>query len=203
MGLIRIRMEPSQRALSPRAERLIADADRRLDTLVAAGLHERLPHFAPSDYALVHGVLAALAERGYERERFLEWGSALGAIAGLAADLGFSAHGIEIDPELVDVSRHLLADHGLRVEIAEGSFVPDGHEVPGGLGDPDSDNLASGASGYDELQRDLDEFRIVFAYPWPGVEPVFFDLFDECAAPGAVLVTNHGLDGIQVRRKKG
>ena len=201
MSLAPVRLPETAAAPPARVLRFLADVDARLDALVEAGLHERLPHFAPSDYPLVWRTLAAVADSGERRERFLEWGSALGAVAGMASALGFRASGIEIDAELADASRTLLARHGLSVEIVEGSFVPDGHEVPAGLDDPDTDNLAQGRAAYEELGRGLDEFRVVYAYPWPGLADAFFDLFDRHAAPGALLVTYPGRGGILVHRR--
>ncbi len=204
MTLARLRVRADASPLPARIARLLADADVRLDALVADGLLTRLPHFAPSDYALVHGVLARIVTHGERGERMLEWGSGLGVIAGMAASLGLRASGIELDGALAEASRALLAAHALDVEIAEGSFLPEDYEAPAHLDESDSHSLARrGADGYEVLGRDLDEFRIVYAYPWPGVEPVFFHLFDTCAAPGALLVTYHGLDGCQVRRKRG
>ncbi len=200
MSLERVDVTPVAGAPPARVERLLLDVDGRLDALVAAGLHTRLPHFAPSDYPLVWGTLAALAQGAERGERFLEWGSALGAVAGMAATLGFRAAGIEIDPALCAASRDVLATHGLRVDIGEGSFIPDDHEIPGELDDPESANLLSGEAAYDELGIELDEFRLVFAYPWPGLEPVFFDVFERHAAPGALLLSYHGLDGVHVHR---
>ena len=73
--------------------------------------------FVPSDYWVVHGVLAALP-----RGRFSEWGSGIGIATGLAGLLGFEAHGIEIHPELADASRLLLADFGIAATIDTGSY---------------------------------------------------------------------------------
>jgi len=201
MTLRRVDRVPPPSRPSARVLRLLEDADRRLDALLEDGLRARLPNFAPSDHRLVHDWLADLAAGELRGERFLEWGSALGVVAGMAADLGLRASGIEIEPRFVEASRDLLGSHGLAVEIAQGSFVPEGHDVPPELDDPESHTLLSGCCGYQALERDLDEFRLVFAYPWPGMGGVLFDLFERHAAPGALLLTYHGLDGCQLRRK--
>ncbi len=187
--------------LPERAAAFLADADRQLDALLAGGLRETLPCFAPSDHALVGRTFAALVDQGLRGEHLLEWGSALGEATGLASLLGFRASGIELEPSLVAASRRLLSDHGIDAEIAEGSFVPDGYEAPSDVGDPDTLNVRDGVAAYDELGRDIDDFAVVFSYPWPGDEELHFDLFAEHAATGALLVTYHGMDGVRVQRR--
>ena len=78
--------------------------------------------FVPSDYAVVHGVLAA-----QRRGRFEEWGSGIGIGTGLAELLGFEARGIELHPALAEASRELLADFGLSATIATGDYFQIDH----------------------------------------------------------------------------
>ena len=121
-------------------------------------------------------------------------------MAGMATSLGFRAAGIEISSVLAAESREALATHGLDVEIAVGSFLPEDYEIPPALDAADSQTIQEGADGYGgTLGRDIDEFDVVFAYPWPGMDEVFCHLFDNYAAPGACLVTYHGLDGCRVQ----
>jgi len=54
---------------------------------------------------------------------------------------------------------------------------------------------------YDRLERDLDEFDVVFAYPWPEEEKLYRKLFLRHAAEGAVLVVYGQLDGVRALRK--
>jgi hypothetical protein len=48
---------------------------------------------------------------------------------------------------------------------------------------------------------DLDDFDIVFAYPWPDEDRMTADLFYRYAAEDALLITFRGGDDICVRRK--
>ncbi len=201
MALEELGVTPDPAPPSARVVRLLADVDARFDGLLAGGLHTRLPNFAPADYGQVHGVLAALARTSVRGERFLEWGSALGAVAGMAAALGFRSCGIELDAEMAETSRELLAAHGLDVEIVQGSFMPEGHEIPADLDDPDTATLRPGVAAYDLLGRDLDEFAVIYAYPWPDMREAFLDMFDTHAADGALLVTFEGRDGCHVHRR--
>ena len=61
--------------------------------------------------------------------------------------------------------------------------------------------MSPGEAAYDDLGRDLDEFAVVFSYPWPGAEPLHFEIFETHAAQGALLVTWHGADGVAVHRR--
>ena len=185
---------------APTLRTFLDDADAALDALIAEGLHLRLPNFAPAEFDVVHATLAALAGGPLRGERFLEWGSALGGITGMAAALGFRASGIEIDAEMAERSRALLATHGLDAEIVTGSFVPDGYDVPPEFDDPDTATLQDGRAAYEALEREIEDFSIVYAYPWPDMEEAFHDLFDRHAAPGALFVT-YGSDGCRVFRK--
>lgn len=53
------------------------------------------------------------------------------------------------------------------------------------------------------LQREPDDWDVVFAYPWPGEEHVIERLFDRYAAAGALLVTYRTEKGTRVQRKSG
>ena len=48
---------------------------------------------------------------------------------------------------------------------------------------------------------DLNDFDVIFAYPWPDEESLTADLFERCGRAGAVLVTYHTSDELRIRRK--
>jgi hypothetical protein len=101
----------------------------------------------------------------------------------------------------VDVAEALARQHRITTQFIRGSFIPPGAEPR--LESPDDVTwlTTTGPDGYHELQLDPDDFDVVFAYPWPGEEQTIFDLFDDCAATGALLLTFHGQDGIRLQRK--
>jgi hypothetical protein len=143
--------------------------------------------FIPSDYERV--VEALLPFRG-SRLRFLEWGSAAGVIT-IAADLlGFEAFGIEIDGELVEMGRSLAARMGSHAHFAEGSFLPAGYTFKPRSGDGRTGTIGRAASGYLALGRSLDEFDLVYAYPWDGEQPMMLDLMRRFGSPEAVFLMN-------------
>jgi hypothetical protein len=152
--------------------------------------------FVPADYERVlEGLLAA---RG-PGLRFLEWGSATGVITIMADLLGFEAYGIELDPGLVDVARGLAARHGSNARFAAGSFIPSGYRYRPADGDGRLGTIGHGASAYPDLQHPLDDFDVVYAYPWGGEEGMMIDLMRAYGARGARLLM-HGPEGVKVYR---
>jgi len=183
--------------LPERVRAFIVDGEERI-----ARFGRALPGFVPSDHVLVYRALLAL--RGGDAlsgTRFCEWGSGLGIVAGLAASCGYEAHAIEIEGDLVAAGEELSADHELEVEHVAGTFVPEGSEdLAVGAGE-DLDWLQQGgADGHELLDRDPDEFDLIFAYPWPGEEEIVFSLFERHAGSGALLLTYHGLEGLRAQR---
>jgi hypothetical protein len=149
--------------------------------------------FMPANYERVLDGLVAIRAPGL---RFLEWGSATGVIAILADLLGFEAYGIELDPELVDISRALAARHGSGARFAAGSLFPaDYHYLPPD-GDTRTGTLGDGVSAYDELGLSLADFDVVYGYPWDGEDPVMHDVMRSHGAPGARLLLQSGVRGL-------
>lgn len=161
------------------------------------------PGFVASDYELVYRTLRTLRRAEPDLRRFCEWGSGLGVVAGLASQLGFQAYGIELDLRLVAASQRLLAAHRLSPTIVGGSFVPASYRLRDAATDLDARTVWSGPDAYQDLDCDLDDFHVVFAYPWPTEEEHYQDVFRRGADYGAVLVTYVGTDGIRAFRKVG
>jgi hypothetical protein len=49
---------------------------------------------------------------------------------------------------------------------------------------------------------DINDFDMVFAYPWPGEQHVIERLFDRFAADGALLMTYNGTEGVRLFRRR-
>lgn len=156
---------------------------------------QRFHPFMPSDYERVLRALLSLRGPGL---RFLEWGSATGVITIMADLLGFEAYGIEIDPELVATARDLAERSESDARFAVGSFLPDGYEWKPDSGDGRLGTIGRGASGYPELGRGLEDFDLVFAFPWEGEAPIMHDLMQRRAGSGASLLLYHSTEGVQV-----
>ena len=173
-------------ALPGDVRRFLREADRRIERFCQA---HWAPGFVASDFARVYAGLRRLEASDLAPGRcFCEWGSGFGVVCCLASMLGFDAWGIEIRGELVDASRRLAEDFGLPAEFALGSFVP---PVAG----------LTGRGGYEEIGLDVEDFDLIFAYPWPDEERRTAGLFHRHAHPGALLLTYHGGDELRLRRK--
>lgn len=168
----------------------------RLDALCADGraiferfdrdVRERGFHpFVAADYDVVRPVLLGLHAPG---QRFLEWGSATGIITVMADLIGFDACGIELDSSLVATARAVAARHGSRARFVAGSFLPTGYAYRTPDGDGRTGTIDDGASGYLALGRALEDFDVVFGYPWDGEEPVMRDVMRRYGGRDALLL---------------
>ena len=190
------------RTIPPDVEALILDAERRAEAFGERPGEALVVSFVQSDLRRAWRVLTWIRERGLvPGRRFCEWGSGLGAVALLAARAGFWACGIEVEGDLVEIARSLASDHHLDVEFARGSFLPEDADVS----PQDMEEFAwincSADPAYEELGLDLDEFDLIYGFPWPGEQAVLYDLFDAYASPGAYLMTQHGIEGTRLHRK--
>ena len=178
----------------------------RLDSLLEEGREiwdrfdreVRQQHWHPFVAADYQSVLEALLAFRAPGLRFLEWGSATGVITIMADLLGFEAYGIELDPGLVDVARDLAERHGSGARFAVGSFLPSGSQWRASNGDTRPGTIGHGASAYPELGHPLDDFDLVYAYPWSGEEPLMQDLMQRYGRRGGHLMLHSGTEGIRV-----
>ncbi len=180
---------------------LLSDANQQVE-LLEDNSRAAIPAFVPSDFELVYRALSGIQAANLATgRRFLEWGSGIGVVACLATQLGFDSIGIEIEQPLVEIAESLATSHRLETQFACGSFLPSGAEIH--LNTPDDFAWLStiGATAYDDLDLQPDDFDVVFAYPWPGEEQILFNLFTDYAATGALLLTYHGLEGLRLQRK--
>lgn len=201
MPLVAVEIEPVHAPLPAAVSTFLAAAQQRLDAWFARPEHRAGFGFIPSDYELVWRTLAAVRRDQPDARRLLEWGSGFGVVVGLGALLGFEASGIEVDAGLVVASRELLAEHGLRATIAAGSFVPDGNTASERLADLETRTVLGAPDAYDDLDADLDDFDVVFAYPWTTEEALYCDVFARGADHGAILITYSRNEGVRAYRK--
>ena len=152
--------------------------------------------FVAADYDRVLKALVPLRAPGL---RFVEWGSATGVITIMASMLGFDAYGIELDPSLVRVARDLAARFESPVVFAEGSFIPGGYRWRPPTGDGRLGTIGEGPSAYPMIGHALDDFDLVYAYPWGGEEPMMIDLMRAYGRRGARLLL-HGDEGVRIYR---
>ena len=180
----------------------------RLDALVASGwaIWERFDRtvrepgfhpFVPADYETMRTTLLQLRAPG---RRFLEWGSATGIITIMADLMGFEAYGIELDASLVETARAVAAQHGSRARFAAGSLFPTGYRWRSRDGDTRTGTIGQGPSGYLQLGRPLEDFDVVFAYPWDGEAPVMHDVMQRYGRHDALLLLYDASGGVRAYR---
>lgn len=186
------------------AERLVRYAEDQVELFLHRRRDDPLPAFVPSDFRLSHAALEKIRDRRLAADMtFCEWGSGFGVTACLATQLGYDACGIEIERDLIDQAQALAAEHDLPTEFVHGSFIPEsGDHLAYDSGD--FATLATGvSSAYDELGLDVEDFAVIYAYPWPGEEQTVERIFEAYAARGALLVTYRGMNHIYLHRKTG
>lgn len=203
MAVIELEIAIPQEEPPPHVADFLKVAGNRVDEYLA-NVRVRHSSFVPSDFHAVYDALRVIVEQSLAPGHlFCEWGSGIGVVTCLASLLEFEACGIEIQDHLVEASRELAEDFELPVDFITGSFVPFGgqsnvdesFQVDAHWIDGEADN------SYEELGIAPDEFDVIFAYPWPGEEQVISELFDLCAADGALLVMYTAMDGVRIQRK--
>jgi len=153
--------------------------------------------FVAADYERVLETLVALRAPGL---RFLEWGSAPGVITIMADLLGYEAYGIELDADLVRTARELTSRYESHARFAVGSFLPGGYEWKPRSGDGRLGTIGHGTPAYAELGHPLEDFDLVFAFPWTGEEPMMHDVMRQFGCRDARLLLYGVTTGVEVFR---
>jgi len=181
------------------ASSLIAEADRRIDEFFETERNKRYPRFIPSDSRLHYIALDYITRNDLTLGPvYCEWGSGFGVGTCLASLLGYDAWGIEIEPELVEISLSLSDHRGIPIEIVCGDYIPEGFGSYEGVGgevllEPDSfagTDSDLGIPAYDGMDIPLDEVDLFYVYPWPGQQEFMIRMFDAVAGEGAILLIN-------------
>lgn len=131
---------------------------------------------------------------------FLEWGSGLGVVAIMASRMGFDSYGIEAEAELVEYAEEFADMYGPETRFAVGSFIPDEFEWEPDSGDEFQRSFVDIRSAYDELDMELRDFDLVYAYPWPDEHSLFHSIMREFGCQNALLLSYDVRDGMDVKR---
>lgn len=187
-------------ALNARLDAVCADGwafwERFDRTVREPGFHP----FVAADYDVVRQALLRLRALRGPGVRFLEWGSASGIITIMADLMGFDASGIELDASLVATARDIAARHGSGARFVAGSFLPTGYQWRSQTGDTRTGTIGEGVSGYLQLGRALDDFDVVFGYPWGGEGPLMHDVMHQYGRRDALLLINDTNEGVRAYR---
>ncbi|MCR9232677.1 hypothetical protein [Gimesia chilikensis] len=206
MSLVDIEISDHGLSLPEEIDIFLREADLRVNQFLENS-SRRTTGFVPSDFKTVYHALQAIIDENLASGNLMcEWGSGFGVVASLASMLEFTACGIEVDQALVEASRRLADDFDLPVEFALGSFIPSGAEFLAEEAYVDNNAayswlITDAEDGYDELQCSLEDFDVVFAYPWPGEDYLISNLFEKYAAEGALLLTYDYPETMRLRRK--
>ena len=142
--------------------------------------------YVSADYEAVFEVLREVPSNG---QTFLEWGSGLGIVTIMASRLGFQAYGIDAEMELVRHAIGLANQYAPDAIFAHGSFIPDQFTWDPADGDDVDRTIIDMAAAYDELDMELRDFDLVYAYPWPEEHSLFRSILRRFGQPGAQLMT--------------
>lgn len=181
--------------------RLITEANERVDAFTRSH-RPRIDNFVVCDFPLVDSCLQwIVAENLLSGDAFCEWGSGFGVVTLLAALHGLDASGIEVEPDLIDQAVLLAEDFEIEAQFGCGSFIPDDDQgMVETFSEIDHVDTES-RSGYDEVDSDLVDFDLFFAFPWPGEHHFFESVFERHAADGAMLLTFQGIEQLRLQRK--
>ena len=145
-------------------------------------------------------VLKYLLELRGQVSTFVEWGSGLGVVTIMAARLGFEAYGIEAEAKLVTHSRELAHTYGPEATFAEGSFIPDEFEWTPSQGDESIRTIIDAASGYEQLELELQDFELIYVYPWPDEHTLCHNIIRQFGHPNALLLSYDAREGMNLKR---
>jgi hypothetical protein len=212
MALEAIALEGPKARVSAPVARLIATCSRGWERFFADH-DDHAPRFVPSVPERVFAVLEEVITRQLPPiQVFCEWGSGFGTVTCLAALLGYEAYGLEIDAELVRLSRAIARRLGIPVTMLCTSLLPAGYEASAGgdgatLVTPETVRVhhdtaeARGPLRYDGMEIAIADIGLFFAYPWPEERELMRQLFEAVARERAMLVVYHTDTDIRVFRK--
>lgn len=181
----------------------IANSRQRIELYWDHFSKQPLPQYVECDFDLVALALAEVVDRDLADGRlFVEWGCGFAVVTGIAALLGLDAVGIEAEEMLCVEGRKLMAKHGIEAEVWQGNFLPRGARRLADDTDPLVSLTHSLPPAYELNQMGLDDFAVVFAYPWPGEEHFLRLVFDRYARQGSLLLMYRGPYHIELYCKR-
>jgi len=205
MTLVDVALRLPKSEIPPNVSDFLSEANQRVTEFMRAR-PKPLMGFFPSCFESVYRALLEISVgRLAAGNTFCEWGSGFGVTASMAAMMGFDSYGIEIDPELCEVSRELAKQFGASVRFISGSFIPVGSDklIDRAYTNHDGDMMLDPHSDgtYEEMGMEVSDFDLIFAYPWPKDAKLTGSLFNKFASSDALLLTYNGLESMRLQRK--
>ncbi|MFK7766605.1 MAG: hypothetical protein AB8B55_05240 [Mariniblastus sp.] len=151
--------------------------------------------YVSADYLAVYHSLVALQGKV---STVLEWGSGLGVVAIMASRMGFEAFGMEAESKLVDISHTLAESFHSDARFATGSFIPDAFVWNPGNGDESIATFIDDADGYGELEIELEEVDLIYAYPWPDEHVLYKNILRQFGRHDVMLLSYDAREGMDL-----
>lgn len=155
--------------------------------------------YVSADYRLICRSLMRLRGKAVT---FLEWGSGLGVVTMMASRLGFEAYGIEIESLLVEHSRQLAQRFAPQAHFATGSFIPDEFQWLPEEDDVPERTTFDTPAAYGELDLELRDFDLVYAYPWPEEHALYRNIMRRCGGRHALFLSYDAREGVALNRRR-
>jgi len=190
-----------ERPLPANIERWIEEARQRIEVFQDRWDRPQMEQFVAADYRHVYQSLDwTLSTQPILGKRFVEWGCGFAVVSAMAATLSLDVIGIEAEADLLAHGRQTVTLCDVDVELVHGNFLPPGAERL--AADPTLPSIGHPvACAYGQLGMDLDDFAMVYAYPWPGEDDFHEAVFNRYAAVGALLLLFCGPNDIRLWRK--
>ncbi len=153
--------------------------------------------YVSADYLAIFEKLCELRGRV---DTVLEWGSGLGVVAIMASRLGFDAYGIEAEPDLVKLAEGLAHKFQATPRFVVGSFIPSEFEEDLQAGEEFGRTLTTATSAYEELDMELRDFDLVYAYPWPDEHGIYRSIMRRHASRHALYMRYDAREGLSLTR---
>ena len=153
--------------------------------------------YVSADYMAIFEKLCELRGRV---DTILEWGSGLGVVTIMANRLGFNAFGIEAEPDLVKLAEGLATKYGARPRFVVGSFIPAEFEENYQAGEEFGRTLTTATPAYEELDMELRDFDLVYAFPWPDEHGIYRSIMQRHASRNALYMRYDAREGLSLTR---
>ncbi|MEO1615906.1 MAG: class I SAM-dependent methyltransferase [Planctomycetota bacterium] len=188
-------------SIAPPVSRELAAMRARIQAFQDCWEEHHAAQFVAADYELVFRAMTWIQKtQALIGNRFLEWGCGFATVACLATELGWSSFAVEAHRDLIAQAKRTIQEWPAQVSLHHGNFLPRGTEQL--ADDPTLPSLShEGSSAYEAWEMTLDEFAIVYSYPWPGEATFHEDVFAEHAEYGAILLMFVGPNEVQAYRK--
>ncbi len=151
-------------------ENLISEAQILLQQFWDRWHQKPIEQYVACDFEYVARALFTLQERGLvDGSTFVSGGCGFGIVTGLASLLGWEAIGIEAEPFWSPRLENCLQRLQIPCEIWRAIFCPEEPSVWRTV-NRITHRCSIAFPAYESKDFDIDDFSIIFAYPWPGEE---------------------------------